>query len=216
MLCAWSPRVLPRPTGWDDRFRVTGYWFLDRPSAWTPPAGLEEFLGDGAPTVAVGFSSIRADSKARAVLSMILRATEANGAKVVFVGGWSGITGADLPPGAFAVEDVPHDWLFPRVIAVIHHGGAGTTAAAVRAGVPSVVLPFSADQAFWGRALMRVGAGILCAEHRERSARELESAVGAMVGGRLRVGAQAIGSELRNEDGTASAADVIERSSARS
>lgn len=215
VLCAWSPHVLPRPAGWDDRFRVTGYWFLDRPSAWTPPAGLEEFLSGGAPTVAVGFSSVRSDTKMRADLDRILRAADANGVKVVFVGGWSGIARADLPAGAFAVEEAPHDWLFPRVSATIHHGGAGTTAAALRAGIPSVVLPFSADQAFWGRALVRVGAGILCAGHWAGSAGGLDRAVAAAVGSRLQVGARAIGGELRDERGTASAAEVIERSCAR-
>ncbi|QIN85501.1 hypothetical protein GBA63_22655 (plasmid) [Rubrobacter tropicus] len=215
VLCAWSPRVLPRPAGWDDRFRVTGYWFFDRPSTWTPPAELEEFLGGGAPTIAVGFSSVRSDAKIRADLDRILRAADANGVKVVFVGGWSGIPGSDLPAGALAVEEAPHDWLFPRVSAAIHHGGAGTTAAALRAGVPSVVMPFSADQAFWGRALVRVGAGILYAEHREGPGGELERAVAAAVGNRLQAGAQAIGDDLRAERGTALAAEVIERSCAR-
>lgn len=214
VLCAWSPRVLPRPAGWDERFCVTGYWFLDRPAAWIPPKGLEGFLRGGTPTVAVGFSSVRADAKVRADLGMILRAAEANGVKVVFVGGWSGFSDPDLPPGTFVVEEAPHDWLLPRVSAVIHHGGAGTTAAALRAGAPSVVLPFSADQAFWGRALAQSGTGTLCSEHPKRSAGELERAVSAAVGDRLRAGAEAIGSEVRCERGAASAAEVIERSGA--
>lgn len=214
VLCAWSRRVLPRPAGWDDRFCVTGYWFLDRPSTWTPPEGLEGFLRDGTPTIAVGFSSVRADAKMHGDLGMILRAVGASGVKVVFVGGWSGVSGPDLPPTAFVVEEAPHDWLFPRVSAVIHHGGAGTTAAALRAGAPSVVLPFSADQAFWGRALARSGTGILCSEHPKRSSGELERAVAAAVGERLRAGAEAIGREVRGEHGATSTAEVIERSGA--
>lgn len=215
VLCAWSPCVLPRPAAWDERFRVTGYWFWNSTSGWTPPAGLTEFLGDGRSTVAVGFSSVRSETKVRLDLDAVLRAADANGVKVVFVGGWSGVSGSDLPPTACVVEEAPHDWLFQRVCAVIHHGGAGTTAAALRAGAPSVVLPFSADQAFWGRALVKAEAGILCPEHRDGSAGVLERAVAAAVGDRLRTGAKAIGDKLREEHGTASAAVEIERTLVR-
>lgn len=148
----------------------------------------------------------------RGDLGRILRAADANGVRVVFVGGWSGVSGADLPAGAFLVEEVPHDWLFPRVSAVIHHGGAGTTAAALRAGAPSVVLPFSADQAFWGRALAGASSGVLCREHGKRSAGEIERAVATVLGDRLRAGAEAVGREVRGEHGASSAAEVIEHS----
>lgn len=211
VLCGWSPRVLPRPASWDERLRVTGYWFLDRATSWSPPSGLERFLRDGAPTVAIGFSSVRAGANVRNALDRVLRAADANGMRSVFVGGWSGITGQALPSSAFAVEDAPHDWLFPRVSAVVHHGGAGTTAAALRAGVPSVVLPFSADQAFWGRAVERVGAGVLGTGKGGDVPADLERALALVLEERLRAGAAAIGDELRRERGAAVACDVIER-----
>ena len=213
VLCGWSSRVLPRPSEWSGRFRVTGYWFLDQHGSWSPPAGLEDFLRDTrSPAVAISFSSVRAAGEdVHRVSERASEAAAANGMKVVFVGGWSGVSGRDLPSSAFVLDDVPHDWLFSRVRGVIHHGGAGTTAAALRAGAPSVVLPFSADQAFWGRTVERVGAGVLCASHRGASS-NLTRALATVTTEGFRRRTAAISSELRGERGAVVASDVIERS----
>src|SRR5262249_54728538 len=121
--------------------------------------GLEEFLAAG-PAVCVGFGSMRSPRIAR-ILDTALDTLAHTGRRAVILTGWSGYAGSRVGQDGdgFVIGDAPHDWLFPRVSAVIHHGGAGTTAAALRAGVPSVILPFFFDQGFWGRRLAACGLG---------------------------------------------------------
>lgn len=210
VLCGWSRRVLPRPLDWDTRMHVTGYWFVDRTPHWTPPADLRDFLREEGPTVAVGFSSVRSIGDVRPTLDRVLRALDQSRMRAVFVRGWSEVETSGLPPSVFVIEEAPHDWLFPRVSAVIHHGGAGTTAAALRAGVPSMVLPFSADQKFWGRTVERLGAGIAGAAGRGGSSPDLTRMLVEAGGARLQAGAAMIGCEIRAERGVARAAAIVE------
>ena len=122
---AYSPSVIPRPTDWPDRIHVTGFWFSDPPPGWTPPSDLVAFLESGPPPVYVGFGSMPSGS-AEDTLKLILKALELSRQRGVLLSGWAGI-GEDrkLPEYAFGVESVPHSWLFPRMSAVVHHGGAG-------------------------------------------------------------------------------------------
>ena len=158
MLCGYSPHVIPVPRDWDDRHVVTGYWFLDEPEGWQPPEGLEEFLAAGEAPVYVGFGSM-GDRDAERTTAVVIEALAELGRGAVLSSGWGGLSESDLPDGFFMVGSVPHSWLFPRVAAVVHHGGAGTTAAGVRAGIPAVVTPVLGDQPFWGRTLARLGVG---------------------------------------------------------
>lgn len=208
VLCGWSPRVLPRPPSWGEQLCITGYWFLDRAVSWSPPPGLERFLQEERPVVAMGFSSVRAGDKVHNVVDRVARAADARGLRVVFLGGWSGVSSPELPASVFAVEEAPHEWLFPRVAGVVHHGGAGTTAAALRAGVPSVILPFSADQAFWGRAVERADAGVLATP--QGSGADIELALASVLDEPLRTGAAEVGAEVRRERGAAVACEIIE------
>lgn len=209
ILCGWSPRVVPRPPDWQERGRVTGYWFLNE-ARWAPPDALDQALSDDQLTVAVGFSSVRALDAVGSALERISQAARGFGARVIFVRGWSGLAYPDSGgPSAVTVREAPHDWLLPRVNAVVHHGGAGTTAAALRAGVPAIIIPFSADQAFWGRAVERAGAGVLCQEVTRRC---IERAFREVTGERLRAGAARLGREIRAERGVTAAAEIIEHS----
>ncbi|WP_236654812.1 glycosyltransferase [Streptacidiphilus anmyonensis] len=152
VLCAFSPAVVPRPADWGANVHLTGFWFHEQPR-WTPPQRLVDFLDAGPPPVYVGFGSMRAadpEATDRAVRVALRRA------------GLRGVLAGD--PGAsdddtFVAEEIPHHWLFPRVSAVVHHGGAGTTAAALRAGVPQLVCPFFGDQPYWAERVHRLGAG---------------------------------------------------------
>jgi sterol 3beta-glucosyltransferase len=137
---------------------VTGYWFPPSRPDWRPSEPLAAFLAAGPAPVCMGFGSMRlpGDQARIAGLCAALRRT---GARVLVLGGWSDTLADDLPDGCFFAQEAPHDWLFPRVAGVIHHGGAGTTAAALRAARPSLITPFFADQFFWARRLHTLGLG---------------------------------------------------------
>lgn len=210
LLYAYSPIVLPRPSDWPDRIVVTGYWFSDPPPGWIPPPDLVAFLEDGPPPVYVGFGSMPSGSP-ESTLRLILDALELSRQRGVMLSGWAGIgEGVKLPDYAFGVDSVPHSWLFPRMAAVVHHGGAGTTAAGLRAGVPSVITPFVADQPSWARRIEALGVGTRPIPFRQLTADRLASAIRAATSdAAMRDRAAEIGKLIRAEDGTGTAAQVF-------
>ena len=210
-LCGWSPSVLPQPPDWGNRSRTTGYWFLDRPPSWRPPDELVDFLDAGPPPVSVGFGSMN-DVDPEEVTARVLEALRRTGQRGILLTGWGGIDSAGLPDEVFKTDAVPHDWLFERVRAAVHHGGAGTTAASLRAGVPTVVVPFFPDQAFWGWRVAVLGAGPGPVPRARLSAEHLAAAISratADVGMRER--ARLLGEEIRAECGVKRAVEAFHR-----
>lgn len=157
-LYGYSRYVLPVPPDWDASSVVTGFWFLDTPADWQPPQQLIAFLQAGPPPVYVGFGSMAA-ADARQKGAHVVEALAHAGVRGIIATGARGLVLDSVPEHVFLVEALPHDWLFPRVGAVIHHGGAGTTAAGLRAGKPSIICPFFGDQPFWGRRIAALGVG---------------------------------------------------------
>ena len=208
---AYSPTVLPRPADWPDRIQVTGFWFSDPPPGWTPPSDLVAFLENGPPPVYVGFGSMPSGS-AEDTLKLILKALELSHQRGILLSGWAGIgEGLKLPEYAFGVQSVPHSWLFPRMSAVVHHGGAGTTGAGLRAGVPSIVTPFVADQPNWARRIEALGVGPSAIPFRELTADLLANAIRqATSDTAMRQRASDIGKHIRSEDGLGTAIDLFE------
>jgi UDP:flavonoid glycosyltransferase YjiC (YdhE family) len=151
-----SPRVVPRPPDWPAHHHLAGYVFYDDES-WRPPTELLDFLGEGEPPVYVGFGSVH-DRRPESATRVILQGLEGSRMRAVLHRGWGGLGEAELPDSVYRLEYAPHRWLFPQMAAVVHHAGAGTTAAALRAGVPSVPIPHSGDQPFWARRLHELGA----------------------------------------------------------
>jgi sterol 3beta-glucosyltransferase len=152
----FSGVVVARPGDWPPQLRVSGYWWPARPEGWKPPAELVDFLAAGPPPVHIGFGSMAPGHGSR-LTAIVLDAVRRTGTRAILQSGWSGLA-ADTSDNVLSIGDVPHDWLFPQVAAVVHHAGAGTTAAALRAGVPAVAVPVLADQPFWARRLHRLGA----------------------------------------------------------
>ena len=149
----FSPAVVPRPADWPAPVHVTGYWWPASPPGWQPPARLVDFLQAGPPPVFIGFGSMTpADERLHDTVAV---AVERAGVRAVVQSGWAGLepAGDDI----LLVGDLPHDWLFPRTAAVVHHAGAGTTGAGLRAGVPAVPVPVLVDQPFWADRLHRLG-----------------------------------------------------------
>ncbi len=157
ILYGFSPSVLPKPSDRDANTHVTGYWFLDAADR-TPPAALVNFLENGPRPVYIGFGSMT-NRDPEATAKLVLQALEKSGQRAVLLSGWGGLHKAELPKSVLMLESAPHDWLFPRMAALVHHGGAGTTAAGLRAGVPAQVAHFFGDQAFWGQRIADLGVG---------------------------------------------------------
>jgi UDP:flavonoid glycosyltransferase YjiC (YdhE family) len=207
----FSPQVLPKPADWGKWVHVTGYWFLDRPAGWEPPAELLHFLESGPPPVYVGFGSMLIP-KAERTTEVILQALELSNQRAILHSGWAGLGKKDLPDRVLRVDYVPHEWLFPRVAAVVHHGGAGTTAAAFRAGVPAIAIPVIFDQYFWARRITELRAGPAFIPNGKLTAQRLAAAITAAVSDQeVRARAAAIGQAIRAEDGIKTAVEVINR-----
>ena len=208
-LYAYSELVSPRPADWDASSQITGYWFLDSSPDWIPPAELVDFLRSGPPPVYIGFGSMFMNggvSKGE----MAIKALKVAGQRGILATGWGGLAVGEASDDVFVVDDVPHDWLFPQVAAVVHHGGAGTTAAALRAGKPALVCPFVTDQFFWGRRVKALNAGPSpIAQWRLTAERLADGIRSAVEDEGMRERAAAVGEAIRAEDGVGRAVAVI-------
>ncbi|MGL4609072.1 MAG: glycosyltransferase [Trueperaceae bacterium] len=207
-LYGFSPSVLPQPSDWQNA-KVTGYWFLESSSDWTPPQALTDFLQKGSPPVYIGFGSM-GSRKPEETANLVLAALEKSKQRAILLSGWSGMKRENMPDSVLLVDSVPHSWLFPRVAAVVHHGGAGTTAAGLRAGVPSIVIPFFGDQPFWGERVAELGVGPKPIPRKTLTAENLASAIQTAVTDKeMRQRAAALGKKIQAENGIASAVAVI-------
>jgi len=207
---AFSRHVVPRPTDWPATVQMTGYWFLDAAPDWQPPEALVQFLAAGPPPVYIGFGSMTPRDSER-LTSMAVAALDRAGQRGILAAGWGNLGEGNLPSTIQAVRDVPHAWLFPRMSAVAHHGGAGTTAAGVRAGIPSIVLPIFGDQLFWGARTEALGVGPRAISRRALTVDGLASAIIiAQSSDRMRERASRLGALVRAEDGVARAIDRID------
>src|SRR5208337_1875046 len=211
LLLAYSEALLPRSREWPANVETTGWRFLEDGASWTPPSELERFLAAGPTPTYVGFGSMafREPDARRLTRSC---APSRRLARAVLSAGWGGLVRGHLPPTVFPLDEAPHDWLFPRMAAIVHHGGAGTTGAALRAGKSSVVTPFIVDQFAWASLLAERGLAPAPLPHRTLTADALAAAIKtALDNSALREHAAAIGSTVQAENGLARAVTAIER-----
>lgn len=209
VLYGYSRHVLPRPADWDNRYHITGYWFLDEPDDWSPPADLLAFLEAGEPPVYIGFGSMGSRDPAETG-RLALDALARSGQRGVLQAGWGGLQADDVPDTVHLVGSMPHSWLFPRMKAVVHHGGAGTTAAGLRSGVPSIIVPFMADQPFWGRRVAALGVGPEPLPRKQVTAEQLASAITRAISDRdMRRRAAELGRQIAAENGMGTAVETI-------
>ena len=207
MLYGVSPSLLTTPADWPANVQMCGQWLAPSP-AWMPPPALANFLDAGEAPIYIGFGSMTGFDNAR-LLDALIEAMA--GRRALFHPGWSGIDPKALPDNCLAIGDTPHDWLFPRTAAVIHHGGSGTSHSAARAGVPSIVTPFAGDQFFWAERLRLAGVAAAAVDGRrpkaEAFARALDFAATVQVRNRARV----LGESMRAENGVVDAVAALER-----
>ncbi|KAN0139921.1 UDP-Glycosyltransferase/glycogen phosphorylase [Lactarius tabidus] len=213
----FSQAVVPKPLDWGDATVVSGYWFLDNPElGWSPPQTLVDWMAkaraDGKPIVYIGFGSITVPNP-KLVTERIIRGVLKSGVRAIISKGWSarmskgGDEDVAFPEECYSLDKVPHDWLFPQIDAALHHGGAGTTGASLRAGIPTLILPWFGDQFFWASRVQKLGAGIrLKSLHSKEVSHALKKATSDRV---MKEKAASVGERIREEDGVRTAISTI-------
>jgi UDP:flavonoid glycosyltransferase YjiC (YdhE family) len=208
VVSGFSQAVLPKPRDWPANHHITGYWFDESPAA-EPDAAVADFMDDGAPPVYVGFGSM-ADPEPEKLAEVIREALRRTGRRAVVATGWAKLP-LETSDQILVVESVPHEWLFPRVAAAVHHGGCGTIGAALKAGVPSIVVPYFFDQPLWARRLARLGVAARPLPRSKLTAERLAAALGNVCDDpATRDRARAISHRVRCEDGVGSAVRLID------
>lgn len=216
----FSPSVVVPPLDFSDWIRVTGYWFLDEASDWSPPPALIEFIARARAhekkLVYIGFGSIVVSDPAALTKTVVESVLKAD-VRCILSKGWSDRLGnrdatvaeVPLPAEIHQITSAPHDWLFKQIDAAVHHGGAGTTGASLRAGLPTIIKPFFGDQFFFGSRIEDLGVGT-CMKKVNVSvfSRALWEATHSQ---RMISKAQTLGEQIRKEDGVGTAIKAIYR-----
>ena len=209
-LFCYSQLVSPRPADWPDSAYVNGYWFLERVNDWHPSEELRAFLESGEAPVYIGFGSIPVRYPKR-LANVAIEALQSTNQRGILATGWGRLEASQLPDTIFKLDQAPHDWLFSRVSAVVHHGGAGTTAAGLRAGRPTIICPFFGDQPFWGQRVYSLGVGPKPIPQKKLTVKMLSQAIREVTSNTdMRQKAEALGESIRAEDGIGNAIAIIE------
>ncbi|WP_153913960.1 glycosyltransferase [Shewanella sp. TC10] len=201
VLHAFSKHIVTRPQDWPQNTVLTGYWFLKKHNDFSPDKKIIDFITDGKPPVYIGFGSMLGKDPvktARLVIDAVVKAE----VRAIIVTGWGGLKLGDVPSQVLVIDNVPHEWLFPQVAAVVHHGGAGTTAAGLIAGKPTLICPFFADQPFWGDKVAALGLGPTAIKQKNLTIDNLAEGIVQMVSDKqMQHQAQQIAEQLSQEDG---------------
>lgn len=205
----YSPEVVPPPSDWTERVHQASYCFFDQ-ADFTPPPELEAFLAEGPKPFYVGFGSMFSRDP-EALAKTVIAAFAATGQRAVFCSGWGDIAQAEMPDSIYRIREVPHDWLLPQMAGAVHHGGAGTTAATLRSGIPSIVVPFFADQPMWGKCLENLGVSPGTLPRKTLTQAQLEAGIRAIVQDpSLSQRAQKLRDKIQSENGVAQVVSVME------
>jgi UDP:flavonoid glycosyltransferase YjiC (YdhE family) len=206
----FSEYVIPVQPDWGDHVHTTGYWVLDE-SGWEPSEALLKFLEAGEPPVFIGFGSMPVPDPG-VTTRLILEALQRSGRRGVLHAGWAKLGAVELPDHVFLLDYAPYAWLFPRMVAIIHHGGSGTTGFALRSGVPSMVVPFTGDQPFWGKRSFELDVGHAAIPFAKLNADNLAAAIEVMTGNsEMRRKALTLRDAMVDEKGIERAVEVIQR-----
>ncbi|USL40720.1 glycosyltransferase [Priestia megaterium] len=205
-----SPTVFPVSKDWPKHVHCYGNWFMESDHSYQPEEKLAEFLEAGEPPVYVGFGSVGDKKNADETTALVIKALKLAGKRGIINTGGIGMSHAEeMTDDILFIKGVPHEWLFPKMSAVVHHGGAGTTAASLRAGVPSVIVPYGNDQFAWGRKIHELGIGSKAIPRKELTAEKLSAAISYTQMNEIRSKAKEVGKQIRAEKGAEKAAQVI-------
>ena len=206
----WPASLVPKPEDWGPHIDLANFIEYEQAHTYRPPPALLDFLAAGEAPIYVGFGSVVAEDPV-GLTRTIFTALDRAGARGIVSAGWTHLGGETPPSNVYVIGDAPHDWLFAHCRAVCHHGGAGTTSAGLRAGLPTIVVPFFGDQFFWGRIVADAGAGPEPIPIRRLDRDNLTAAFDACRRPQIRERASELGARLRATDGVELAVQSIER-----
>lgn len=209
-ILGYSPIVVPKAPEWPDHVTLTGYWFSEMAAGYAPAPDLERFLGGGDPPVVIGFGSHVGRDPAR-LTRTVLDALRLANRRAILITAWGGLKATELSDRVFVSTGIPYDWLLPRARALVHHGGSGTTAIALRMGTPQLVTPFGYDQTFWGGRIAMLGVAPPPLPPATMTADALAAAIDRVTtDGAIAQRARDVGAAIRAERGLENAVAVIE------
>ncbi|KAL5538643.1 hypothetical protein UlMin_042648 [Ulmus minor] len=201
----WSPHLVPKPKDWGPKIDVVGFCFLDLASNYEPPDELVNWLERGKKPIYIGFGSLPVQEPEK-MTKIIVQALEETDQRGIINKGWGGLGNLEEPKEfVYLLDNCPHDWLFPHCSAVVHHGGAGTTAAGLKAACPTSIVPFFGDQPFWGERVHARGVGPAPIPVDEFSLVKLVDAIRFMLDPKVKERAVELAEAMRNEDGVTGA-----------
>jgi len=209
-----SPNVAPPNPRWPPHVTQTGYWFARPQKEWEPPRDLLDFLKSGDRPMAVSLGVMSMSGKqARQGAQIILGALERTNVRAIIQGWDEALQDLKLPGNVYHAGAMPHSWLFDQVSMVVHHGGFGTTAATLRAGVPGIVVPHVIDQFYWGQQVNELGVSPEFIPRGKLNVENLSEAVMRVKNDvRMQEKAGELGHKVRAEaDGVSSAVQAIEK-----
>jgi sterol 3beta-glucosyltransferase len=212
IIYGYSEHLFERPNEWAENIQITGSWTIYDEPSWTPPDELVSFIKDGTPPVYIGFGSIKDVSKFNETFKILVEALKISGQRGIIALGWNKLDEAQtLPENVYLLDNAPHSWLFPQMSVVVHHGGAGTTAAGLNAGKPTVIIPHSADQPAWGKRVYELGVGAKPIPKAKLTASKLADAIKEALNPEIVKNAEEFGKKMRKENGVEAATQIISK-----
>ena len=208
-LYAYSPSLAPKPAEWGEHLHITGFWSLGEELQTPVEDGLIQFLNDGDMPIYIGFGSMVGGSfdEMRRIILESLRIT---GQRAILTSGWRKLGSDHLPANVYCIDYIPHGWLFSHVKAVVHHGGAGTTAASLQAGKPTLIIPFGGDQPFWGSRVYACGAGPKPIMRKKLKVSTMVNCLRHLNDEQICKNAESLAKQLACENGCQNACEIIE------
>lgn len=205
----WSPHLVPKAKDWGPKIDVVGFCFLDLASNYKPPDDLVKWLAKGQKPIYIGFGSLPVQEPQK-MTNIIVEALESTKQRGIIHKGWGGLGNLAEPEDfVYTLDNVPHDWLFLQCSAVVHHGGAGTTAAGLKAACPTTIVPFFGDQPFWGEQVHAKGIGPPPIPIEEFCLDKLVSAIEFMLDPKVKQRAVDLAKAMENEDGVTGAVNAF-------
>lgn len=210
VLHGYSEVISPRPKDWISTSYITGYWFLEQKDNWEANIELQKFLAAGEKPIYIGFGSMAGRNPKR-ITNIVINALQKAKVRGIIATGWGGLDVENLPDTIFKIDKVPHSWLFSRVSAVVHHGGAGTTSAGLLAGKPTIVCPFLIDQFYWGERVYNLGVGSKPIPQKKLTVEKLTEAILEVTTNQtIQQKAENLSRKIAEEDGIRNAIAIIE------
>ncbi|WOL18783.1 sterol 3-beta-glucosyltransferase UGT80B1 isoform X2 [Canna indica] len=207
----WSPHLVPKPSDWGTLVDVVGFCFLNLGTKYQPEKEFVQWIQQGPKPIYIGFGSMPLKDEKK-ITAIILEALKETGQRGIISRGWGDLGSlSEVPVDVYLLEDCPHDWLFPQCAAVVHHGGAGTTAAGLRAGCPTTIVPFFGDQFFWAERVHATGLGPAPIPISELNVERLSNAIQFMLHPQVKSQAEELATQIENENGVAAAVDAFHK-----